>query len=323
MSPSRSTRLGLMAALCLVAGQVLATPLARAASCNGGSHQVVLGSGAVSPAAGTTATLFTFSVVYTSNAGCAPTAMQMTIEGIGTLPMTPAGTDYAVGVTYRRAMTVPAGSRAYSFTAASGSGAGAQTVTLTGVTPARVTVTNPAPVPTAKPPPPPPPPPPPTPAPTATPSPTPAPTASPTVTPAPSATGSDDTTGSGPRTPPGGGPGAWGRQRTYTPSEQPQSPRSLGEPMAGEIPGLAIWLTATIGGLGLFVLLSRPTQQADGSPPWDPLRRVSSPDSLIDAAMRLPTRQAGGEEQMARWLRPSVQAARYAQSDRHRSRADD
>jgi hypothetical protein len=93
--------------------------------------------------------------------------------------------------------------------------------------------------------------------------------------------------------------------------------------MAGEIPGFAIWLTATIGGLGLFLLLSRPTQQTDGSPPWDALRRVRSPDNLIDAAMRLPTRQAGGEEQMARWLRPSVQAARHAQSDRHRSRADD
>jgi hypothetical protein len=84
-----------------------------------------------------------------------------------------------------------------------------------------------------------------------------------------------------------------------------------------------MWLTATIGGLGLFLLMSRPTRETESSPFWGGQRLEGSPDSFAAAATHLPTRQVGGEAQMARWLRPSVQAARHAESDRHRRLADD
>lgn len=87
--------------------------------------------------------------------------------------------------------------------------------------------------------------------------------------------------------------------------------------------GLTTWLTATLGGLGLFLLLSRPARESEW-PPLGGVQRMQGPsDSVPDAGMHVPTRHVDGEAQIARWLRPSVQAARHAQSDRHRSLADD
>ena len=90
MSARRSPGLGLIA-LALVAASLLISAPVRAASCSGASHKVTLSSGSVTPGSGTTATLFTFSVVYTSNAGCAPASVQVTVDRVGTVTMTPAG----------------------------------------------------------------------------------------------------------------------------------------------------------------------------------------------------------------------------------------
>ncbi|HLE88705.1 MAG TPA: hypothetical protein VI733_01465, partial [Candidatus Limnocylindria bacterium] len=110
MSARRSHGFALLA-LALATAWLLAAVPARAASCNGASHAITLTGGSVSPGFGNTATVFTFSVVYTSNAGCAPTSVQLIVNGVGTVTMTGTGTNYAAGVTFRRALTLPAGTR--------------------------------------------------------------------------------------------------------------------------------------------------------------------------------------------------------------------
>jgi hypothetical protein len=78
---------------------------------------------------------------------------------------------------------------------------------------------------------------------------------------------------------------------------------------------MALWVTATIGGLALFVLLNWGGRRNEGRV----LDVVSSPARPASAAIPRPfqqARRAGGEEQVARWLRPSVQAARYADPGR-------
>ncbi len=152
---------------------------ALAASCTGASHVMTLTNGTASPGSGPAGSSFTFSVTYTDNAGCAPTAIAVTVDGVGTTDLTASSTTYQSGVVFQRAMTLPAGTWTYRFGATSGSGNGTDSVILTTVSPAAVVVTSP---------PPPPPPPTPKPTPTPTPRPTPAPTPTPTPTPTSTAT---------------------------------------------------------------------------------------------------------------------------------------
>jgi hypothetical protein len=91
--------------------------------------------------------------------------------------------------------------------------------------------------------------------------------------------------------------------------------------MPGEIAGLVAWLTATAGGLALFVFLSRRAPHIEG-PILEMASASGRPSSTVIPAPHRPTLHASGETEVARWLRPSVQAARYADPGR-RSRADD
>jgi hypothetical protein len=85
-----------------------------------------------------------------------------------------------------------------------------------------------------------------------------------------------------------------------------------------------IWLMATVGGLGLFLLLSRPVRRSEGSPAVAGVSaQPPTPDRAPEGAPHQATRQPRGEAQMARWLRPSVQAARYAQPGRDLPEPDD
>ncbi|MEO6577769.1 MAG: hypothetical protein ABIO99_02590, partial [Candidatus Limnocylindria bacterium] len=77
--------------------------VAQAASCSGASHEMSLSNGSASPAAGTTSTVVTFSVRYVDNAGCAPTAINVTIPGVGTILMSSNQTAYATGAVFARA----------------------------------------------------------------------------------------------------------------------------------------------------------------------------------------------------------------------------
>ena len=82
---------------------------------------------------------------------------------------------------------------------------------------------------------------------------------------------------------------------------------------------------ATIGGLGLFVLLSRPARESEGSTlSGAPLSAAAVDRAAAPQAVpRVRAAQPRGEAQMARWLRPSVQAARYAEPGRYRRQAGD
>jgi len=164
-------------ALTVVATLVLLLPAAppvHAASCKGASHAITLSVGAASPRSGTTATGITFSVHYSSNAGCVPSSVTVDIAGIGSYPLDSGGSDYSAGETFTRTMTLPPGVHAYTFTATAGTGTGEQSIILTSVNPDAVAITAPTPVPTPSPTPVPPPP---TPKPAAPPPPTPAPAA--------------------------------------------------------------------------------------------------------------------------------------------------
>lgn len=176
--------LGLVVAL---TAMLSTAPAAHAASCNGASHQVTLTDGTASPAAGTTSTVVTFTVRYTSNANCAPTSITLRIPGVGTIVMSSNQTSYGAGAIFSRALTLPPGTHTYSFAATGGSGRGESTAVLTAVSPSSVIIRPPAPPPTPVPSPTPAPTPPPTPQPTRPPA-TPAPTAPPAAVPPPVAT---------------------------------------------------------------------------------------------------------------------------------------
>lgn len=204
---------------------------ARAASCSGASHEVTLSSGTVSPGSGTTATTFTFSVVYTSNAGCSPTRIVAVIGGVTDLVLTRTTGSVATGATYRGTRTLPLGQRRYGFSVTAGSGKGEQTFTLTTVAPAIIVVTapptptpKPTPTPTPRPTATPRPTPTPTPRPTATPRPTPTPTPTPTATPTPTPTATPRTTPTPTPTP------------TATPRTTP-TPTATPKPGASSTPG--------------------------------------------------------------------------------------
>lgn len=188
--------LGLTATL--VALLAAAAPV-QAASCNGASHQVALTGGTTTPGSVTFGTPMTFTVTYADTADCAPTAITLTITGVGTFPLNAGDTTYSAGVTYWITLTLPVGNHPYAYAATSGSGRGEKAVALDTVDPQTAMVVLPPPPPTPVPPPiptptpaPPPPPPPaapaapPVPPPPAPPSAAPASTPEPAVTPAPS-----------------------------------------------------------------------------------------------------------------------------------------
>jgi hypothetical protein len=90
----------------------------------------------------------------------------------------------------------------------------------------------------------------------------------------------------------------------------------------GEIARLAAWLTATAAGLAFFAFLSRRAPQVEG-PVLDYVPSPARAPEVGAPAPYRPTRRTGGEAQMPRWLRPSVQAARYADPGRDGLLAED
>ena len=293
---------------------LLAVPATRGASgaCSGPAHDPILSSGTASPATGTTATVFSFSVTYADTKGCAPLWVQVVITGVGTFPMNGTGTAYDSGVTFTQGITLPPGAHAYSFAASSGIDSGQKTTTLTSVSPPSITVIAPTPVPTPQPPPPP--------TPLPTPLPTPVPTPVPTPTEMPSDSGSPGSTLASPSgaagTPSGSG------------ASQDQAPGASVGPggNAGSLGGpdgmssfallLGGWATATLAGLALFLFLAprrraqlRPAAaEAGPTEVGTDSHRPSGPAPEVSSDL-IPSDEA----QLPRWLRPSVQAARHDQ----------
>ena len=143
--------------LAVAAAMLAAGSPAMAASCNGNGHEIVLSNGRATPGTGMTSTAVRFSVHYADSAGCAPSQVVVVVPGVGTFALSGSGSDYTTGATFSRAMSLPAGSHAYSFKATSGSGNGGEkTSALSSVSPSRVSIAAPTPRPTATPPPPPP-----------------------------------------------------------------------------------------------------------------------------------------------------------------------
>jgi len=294
-------------ALLLAAAWTLAGPVQPAAAfnCAQAKHQLSLSSGTVSPGLGQVSTVFTFSVRYVDNAGCAPTLAQLSLPGIGAYPLAATGSNWKSGEPLALTISLPAGQWDYAFTVASGTGDGSRIVTFTAVNPAFVQVS-------AAPPPP-------------TPQPTPRPTPKPTAKPAPKATAR---------------PAA--RPNLKHPSPSPIPPvlasdaspigssgsASPSEPPVGSVatPGA----TAIPAGVGLI----------DGSKPGQPggpfvpialaaLLALGGSSGLFVAAVRrrrrnqvtvvveapAPIAIASGDDpyseaHMPRWRRPSLQAAR-------------
>ncbi|HEY0444535.1 MAG TPA: hypothetical protein VGC90_09955, partial [Candidatus Limnocylindrales bacterium] len=120
---------------------------AQAAGCKSGGHSITLDRGGASPASGTTATTFRFSVRYRDSGGCSANAVSVTIPGVGTFPLAGGGTSWTSGVTFSRTTKLPVGSWSYYFTATSGSGGGTRFGALGSVVPTRVVVTAPKPTP--------------------------------------------------------------------------------------------------------------------------------------------------------------------------------
>jgi hypothetical protein len=198
-----------------------AAPPVHAASCKGASHAITLSAGAASPRSGTTATGITFSVHYSSNAGCAPSSVTVDVAGLGTYQLDSGGSDYAGGETFTRTMTLPVGVHTYTFGATGGTGTGEQSIILTSVNPDAVAITAPTPVPTPSPTPVPPPPP-----------PTPKPAAPPPSTPAPAAPAAPAAPGGSTSTPAPVNAGA------VTPPSTP-APESDGAPAGSSDPSIA------------------------------------------------------------------------------------
>ena len=326
----------------------------QAASCNGASHQPMLSNGTASPASGTSATVITFFVTFADTGDCAPSAVTVTIAGVGTYAMGGSGTSYATGVTYSVALTFGPGTYAYSFAATSGQGNGVLTTTLTAVSPASVSIAAPPPPPPAITPPPKPRP--------ATPKPAPLPpppTATPTVSVSPSPTaGETPTPGLAPSPPTSASPTATALILHDSWSPAPAALVAAASPVliGGDGPFamagmLATYLTATTAGLAFFVLLMRsprwPSGAAasaarvpamaitspavpEGAPtaaptsgkvtPLPPMRELVppvDPDLLRDSDE---TRPSPEEARVPRWLRPSVRDARGGATElRHRN----
>jgi hypothetical protein len=311
--------LRLLIAFSLAAVALSTAPGAHAASCGGASHQLTLASGQASPGSGTVTTTFTFSVLYTDSGGCAPTAITVKIPGLGSFALSATGTNYAAGVTYRRSQTLPAGRWTYSFSASNGSGQGRQTAVLTAVSPGAVIVAGPtaAPTPTLPPS-------------TATPRPrqtaTPAATAQATPVVAPPATTTASASGSptptpdvsvGPSSPassevasPGAGLGGDGGE----PGGQSGSSQ---DPLTrlGWVGSLLALLGAAALATAIFLhLAERATRHDHGSGPSIPSDEPTQGNGRLPAQgkpleRRRPQAEGAG---LPRWLRPSVQSARFA-----------
>jgi len=301
--------LRLLAGVLLSVAWLSAAPAAFGVSCAGAAHELTLRAGSVSPGSGTTATAFVFSVKYTDNAGCAPSSIVVTIQGHGSYPLQRTGTDYQAGVTFQRSMSLPAGTHGYSFTAVSGSGVGERKVKLTDVSPAQAIVTEPTPeptpVPTPKPPPAPPPPAPSTPAPA-----TPAPSS------APASGAPSEPPATAPASPAGSaGPplvGSLGSGQGGEPGRQPPGNDPLTEGLSGITTTTLVWVGATLGGVVLFLVLSERGQRTtSGARPASVPLPESAAERSADSPYRRRAQDLGPEADMPRWLRPSVQAARF------------
>lgn len=327
------------------------TPV-RAASCNGGSHEMTLSRGVASPSSGTTATTIQFSVVYEDNAGCVPISITVTISGVGTFPLTAAGAGPSGGTTYERAMTLPVGVRTFFFSATSGTGKGEVTVQLTTVSPTSITISAPPPPPTPVPTPEPPPP---TPAPTPPPTvaPTPEPWAQPASTPLTTPTPQADAPGaSQPLSPFPSEPAASHGGPSAGPSDLPGESEPAGAPVlpgAGSLDPdrgtttggsplpdwLLPWMLLGIVSGGFFFVLARRRRSGEETPtsvtmtgvaaagvsaegpvravtPLPPMRELIPPvdPNLLREADDDPGPRPG-EEDVPRWLRPSVREGRF------------
>ncbi len=314
----------------LVALVALPAPLAYAASCNGNSHQISLSAGGVTPGSGTQVIAFTFKVIYADSAGCAPTSVKVTVAGVGRYAMSRSATGgYITGVTFSHSLKLPLGTRSYSFSATSGSGKGLKSATYTAVSPSRVVVTAPVPTSTPRPTPRPTP----KPTPKATPRPTPKATPKPTPKHSASLRPSAQATKSAVAVPTKP-PGATSKARpSASPSGEPssqshESPGGAGTvgPSGGGPSGppwdLVALLAVTAGGFALFLWLAprrrrdppEPAAEPDPPPPESPppvRRRL--PEYVVAAPTVLPE-----EENVPRWLRPSVRTGRGLEPRRRR-----
>jgi len=80
------------------------------------------------------------------------------------------------------------------------------------------------------------------------------------------------------------------------------------------LPWLLAWLAATAGGLTLFILLGRNPNLEFATDDASPSGATETPlpTQGDGPTARRARRQLGDETQLPRWLRPSVQAARYS-----------
>lgn len=145
-------RLFAVLAVAAVLGSVAIAPEpASAASCSGNSHAMKLSSGRAAPGQGTTATKFTFSVMYTDNSSCVPDRIVAIVVGLRTIDLSYVSGGLQSGATFARTVTLPVGSWSYRFEASSGSGAGRRQAKLTNVAPTKVIVKAAPAAPTPKP----------------------------------------------------------------------------------------------------------------------------------------------------------------------------
>lgn len=322
-APAIARRLAL--SLAIIANLLATTATWAAGSCSSQSHNPQLSNGRVSPAAGTTATVFTFSVTYRDTKGCAPNWVRVTVAGVGVYPMNGSGTTYDAGVVFTRALQLPVGTHAYSFMASSGTDGGQKTTALATVTPPSVTVT-----PVATPPPPTPPPTPvPTPRPTLPPAPKPTPRPAPVATPVPTAPPTAQPTVT-PQTPvpslapvgvvvPSQGPVA-SQPQAGAPGPSASEAGVPGSFVDPEQPGsfallVGVWTAVTSGSLMLFLLLARRREPdepalATAGAELAPSEGEAPPAQPLPQAAMIPP----DEVNVPRWLRPSVRAGRQGRA---------
>jgi hypothetical protein len=334
--------------LAIIVNLLAASATWGAASCPP-AHEPQLSAGSATPARGTTATVFTFTVTFADTKDCAPNWVRVTVAGVGVFPMTGSGTSYQTGVVFTRAMTLPVGTHTYTFMANSGDAGSRKTTALDAVTPPSVTVTVPAtppptPVPTAVP------------TPVATPVPTPKPTSVPTPVPTTAPTGVPTTAstppgeaaptpqstpaaapgsnGQGP-TPSVGGGGAGGPAVSPSAGGEVPAPAASGSEgpapaivtQTGRMDSFALvvggWATATAGGLALFLFLAtrrrreeEPELAVAGA--GTAVAETNSEDIAPPPSKPVPqsTLVPPDEVGVPRWLRPSVRAARQGQLGR-------
>ncbi|HEY0443162.1 MAG TPA: hypothetical protein VGC90_02970, partial [Candidatus Limnocylindrales bacterium] len=102
----------------LATGVILAALLALPGGASAGSTR--LADAAVSPRAGTTTTVFTFSVTYVSKKGMAADRVTVLVDGVAHTMSRAAGGSERAGETYRYATTLPRGAHGIRFHATAG-----------------------------------------------------------------------------------------------------------------------------------------------------------------------------------------------------------